>query len=50
MPDEYGLPQPDNPEDWQHFMLRVFDTIEEATNLGAPQDGIRVLSQAREIF
>jgi hypothetical protein len=50
MPDEYGLPQPDNPEDWQQFMLGVFDTIEEANNVGAPEAGIRLLSQAREIF
>ncbi len=50
MPDEYGISQPNDPEDWQQFLLRVFDTIEEANQLDAPQDGIRLLNQARDVF
>lgn len=50
MADEYGLPQPDCAEDWQQFMLGMFDIMEEASNLTAAPEGIRLLGEAREVF
>lgn len=50
MADEYGVPLPDSPEDWQQFMLGLFDLIEEASNLNAAPEGIYLLGQAREVF
>jgi hypothetical protein len=50
MADEYGVPQPECAEDWQQFMLGIFDIIEMATNVGADANGVRLLSEAREVF
>lgn len=50
MADDYGVPQPDCAEDWQSFMLGMFDMIEEASNLGAAPEGIELLGQARDVF
>ena len=50
MVDEYGVPQPTSGDDWQQFMLGLFDTIEQASDLGASAEGIKLLGQAREVF
>ncbi|MGV7216553.1 hypothetical protein [Bradyrhizobium sp. UFLA05-112] len=47
MPDSYGVPQPGNAEDYQQFMLALYDLIEDARNLGACGDGIETLKTAR---
>ena len=50
MPDEYGVPQPGNAEDYQQFMLGLYDTIEAAGNLHACPDAIEMLKKARRMF
>ena len=49
MADEFGIPQPDCAEDWQHFMLGKFDVMEEASNPKATSEAVRLLEEAREV-
>jgi hypothetical protein len=50
MADEYGVPQPDCAEDYQQFMLRLFDLMTHAKEAEYAPDGIQLLSNARLIF
>ena len=50
MPDEFGVPQPGNAEDYQQFMLGLHDLIAEAADLQARPDAIQMLADARLLF
>ena len=41
MADEFGIPQPDCAENRQHFMLGMFDVMEEASNLKTASEAVR---------
>lgn len=47
MPDSYGVPQPGNPEDYQQFMLGLYDLMEAARDIRACPDAIEMLKKAR---
>lgn len=50
MPDEFGVAQPGNAEDYQQFMLGLHDLIAEAADLQARSDAIHMLADARLLF
>ena len=50
MADEYGVTQPDSAEDYQQFMLGLFDLIADAGDGCYAPEGIRLLKDAREVF
>ncbi|MDH2350029.1 hypothetical protein QCM77_40880 [Bradyrhizobium sp. SSUT18] len=47
MPDSYGVPQPGDAEDYQQFMLALYDLMEVARDIHACPDGIEMLKKAR---
>lgn len=50
MPDEWGVPLPDSPEDHQPFMLGLYDIIAEARDLGLAPEGIELLERGRLVL
>ena len=50
MPDESGAARPDDPEDWQDFMLGIFDLIATARDLEANEDAVDLLEDARRML
>jgi hypothetical protein len=48
MPDEFGGSRPDDPEDWQQFMLGMFDLIEEARSIEVSESALDLLEEARQ--
>lgn len=50
MPDEYGVLRSDDPQDYQQFMLGLYDIIEDARNLHARADAIKLLEEARSML
>lgn len=50
MPDKYGVPQPDDTEDYQHFMVGLYDMIEAAHNLRTVPDVVEMLRKVCPIF
>jgi len=50
MADQYGVPQPGCAEDYQQFMLGLYDLIEDAKDGSYSSDGIKALIDARSTF
>src|SRR4051794_4940163 len=50
MPDDCGVARPDDPEDWQDFMLGVFDLIATARDLQANEEAVDLLDEARQLL
>jgi hypothetical protein len=44
---QFGVSRPDDPQDWQDFMLGLFDLIETAKSIEANEDAVEVLEEAR---
>ena len=47
MADEYGVPQPGDPEDYQQFMLALHDVIAHGGDIEAREDALLLIAQAR---
>ena len=50
MPDECGVARRNDPEDWQDFMLGVFDLIATARDIEANDEAVDLLEQARQML
>ncbi|TPG41944.1 hypothetical protein EAH89_28275 [Roseomonas nepalensis] len=50
MPDKYGVPLPGNAEDYQQFMLGLYDLLAAARDLQAQAEAIEMLAKARRMF
>jgi hypothetical protein len=47
VPDEHGRSKSDDPDDWQDFMLRMFDVVEQAKDLEVDDDAIDLIERGR---
>jgi hypothetical protein len=47
MPDEFGRSKFDDPDDWEDFMLGMFDIVEQARDLKADEDAIDLIERGR---
>ena len=50
MPYSHGVPQPGDAEDYQQFMLALYDLMEAARDIHACPDGIEMLKKARMLL
>ncbi len=47
MADEFGAPEPGNAEDYQQFMLALYDLLADGRDLEAREDALSLIAQAR---